>query len=110
MLAPFLLTKGKVMKILLACLVLIFAGSSTSYAQGTIQYVPVQTVVPVVNYVPVTSSVVVTNWVPVQVVTVSPVVQYFPTVVIQQPQRCWFHRNYQFYPVVGAIPAPVIRY
>lgn len=110
MLAPFLLTKGKVMKILLACLALIFAGSNVCFAQNVVQYVPVQTVVPVVNYVPVTSSVVVTNWVPVQVVPVFPVFQYSPNVVIQQPQRCWFHRNFQPYPVVGALPAPVIRY
>jgi len=108
MLALFLLTKETVMKKLLLCFALIFAGSSACYAQSgaTIQYVPIQNVVPVVNYVPVVSSVVVTNWIPVQVV---PIVPQYPIYIVPQFQRpCWFHRNVQNN--VWAIPSPMIRY
>jgi hypothetical protein len=93
------------MKKLLLCFALIFAGNSACYAQNVVHYVPVQNTVPVVTYVPVVSSVVVTNWVPV----VTPVIQQYPLVIVQQPQRyCWFHRNYTIN--VPMIPAPIVRY
>lgn len=97
------------MKQLLVCLALVFAGN-VCYAQNgaIIQYVPIQSSIPVVTYYPVVSNMTVTNWIPVTPVPVIQQQLFYVVPQVQQYQRqCWFHRHFQYVP---AYPAPSYHY